>query len=110
MDGISIGRSVVSRARSEAGQSWLPVIVLCITAFALAAAVAWGVFQAMPHLEDEHANLFQAKVFARGHIANPTPPVPDAFFVPFVVTWDGQQFGKYPPGHPLLLAPGVLLD
>ena len=93
----------------EAGRSWLPILALCIASFVLAMVVAWGVSEAMPHLEDEHANLFQAKVFARGRITNPAPPVPKAFFVPFVVTRDGQQFGKYTPGYPLLLAAGVLL-
>ena len=90
-------------------RSSLGIVVLCAAVFVVAAAVAWGVFDAMPHLEDEHANLFQAKVFARGRVTNPAPPVPAAFNVPFVLSYNGHQFAKYPPGYPLLLAFGVLL-
>jgi hypothetical protein len=39
--------------------------LLCLAAFGMAAAVAFGVFEATPHLEDEHANYFQARIFAR---------------------------------------------
>ena len=100
---------LVSRMRSDASRDWLVVLALCSAAFVLAAAVAWAAFEGMPHLEDEHANLFQAKAFAAWRFTNPAPPVPDAFFVPFVVVRDGHQFSKYPPGYPLLLATGVLL-
>jgi hypothetical protein len=83
--------------------------VLCLAAFGMAAAVAWNVFEAMPHLEDEFANFFQAEVFARGEAAAPAPPSRDAFFIPFVIVRNGLWFGKYTPGYPLLLALGVLL-
>jgi hypothetical protein len=85
------------------------ILLLCVAVFTLAAAVAWGVFEAMPHLEDEHANLFQAKVFARGRVVNPLPPVPLAFYVPYIIDHDDHQFAKYPPGYPLLLGLGVLV-
>jgi 4-amino-4-deoxy-L-arabinose transferase-like glycosyltransferase len=84
------------------------ILILCLAVFALAGAVAWGVFEAMPHLEDEHANLFQADVFAAGRAYVAVPRQPDSFFIPFVVnTAEGKRFGKYPPGYPLLLALGA---
>jgi hypothetical protein len=83
---------------------------LCLAALILASAVAWGVFEAMPHIEDEHAYLFQARVFASGRIAADTPrPEPNAFFIPFVLDRDGRRFAKYTPGYPLALALGVLV-
>ena len=85
---------------------WL--LLLCILALAAATAIAYGVFQAVPHLEDEHANLFQAKVFATGRLWAPGPSQPGAFFVPFVLDWEGKRFSKYPPGYSLVLALGVL--
>src|SRR5881296_301377 len=86
------------------------ILILCVAVFALATAVAWGFFEAMPHLEDEHANLFQAQVFAAGRVTVAVPRHSDSFFVPFVVnTTDGRRFGKYPPGYPLLLALGVAI-
>ena len=81
---------------------------LCLAVFGMAAAVAVHIFEAMPHLEDEHANLFQAMVFARGELAAPAPPNKDSFFIPFVVIRNGIAFAKYTPGYPLVLALGVL--
>lgn len=89
----------------------LPVWLLSIAAFLLATAMAWGVLGAMPHLEDEHANLFQARVFASGRITADEPAVsPAAFYVPFIVHADGRVFGKYTPGYPLLLSLGALIN
>ncbi len=86
------------------------IVILCVAVFALAAVIAWSVFDAMPHLEDEHANLFQAQIFASGHVTVAVPRDVDPFFVPFVInTADGKRFGKYPPGYPLLLALGVVV-
>ncbi|MCS7052078.1 MAG: hypothetical protein NZL87_10710, partial [Thermomicrobium sp.] len=84
--------------------------LLLATAAGIAALVLNRlVFEALPHTEDEVAFLFQAATIARGHLVAPAPPVPDAFWIPFVIVRDGMWFGKYPPGYPLLLAPGVLL-
>jgi 4-amino-4-deoxy-L-arabinose transferase-like glycosyltransferase len=86
----------------------LILLLLCIFAFGAAMAVACGVFQAVPHLEDEHANLFQAKVLATGKLYASSPAQPGVFFVPFVLDWEGRRFSKYPPGYSAMLALGVL--
>jgi 4-amino-4-deoxy-L-arabinose transferase-like glycosyltransferase len=87
------------------------VIAVCAAAFIVATAVTWGVYGAMPHSEDEHANLFQAKVFASGNLAVRVPSVqPNSFYIPFILTENGWMFGKYPPGYSLLLVPGVWLN
>lgn len=82
--------------------------LLCLAAFLAAGAVAHGVFDALPHLEDEQANVFQAGIFARFEVAAPAPPSRDAFFIPFTIMQNGIWFGKYTPGYPLVLALGVL--
>ncbi len=83
---------------------------LCLAVFILSAAVAWGVYGDMPHLEDEHANYFQAKVFAHGDLTAAAPRAqPRAFFIPFIIPLNRQLFSKYPPGYSLLLAPGALI-
>jgi 4-amino-4-deoxy-L-arabinose transferase-like glycosyltransferase len=88
--------------------SSVQLLALCVAVFALAGTVAWGVFEAMPHLEDEQANLFQARVFAAGRITADVPRHPNSFLIPFVVTSvQGKRFGKYPPGYPLLLSLGA---
>jgi 4-amino-4-deoxy-L-arabinose transferase-like glycosyltransferase len=86
------------------------VLSLCVATFILATAVAWGALGAMPHLEDEQANVFQAKVFASGRVTVDEPPVqPISFFIPFIIHFNGQAFGKYTPGYPLALSIGALI-
>lgn len=67
------------------------------------------VFEAMPHIEDEIAYVWQAQVIAKGQLTVPSPPEPHSFLVPFVVDYDGLRFGKYPLGWPVLLAIGIRL-
>ncbi len=87
------------------------VLILCVATFVLATAVAWEALGAMPHLEDEQANVFQAKVFASGHVTVDEPPVrPTSFFIPFVIHDNGRAFGKYTPGYPLVLSIGALFN
>jgi hypothetical protein len=69
--------------------------------------VAANVFERIPHLEDEFANLWEAEVMAKGHIALPSPRDPRSFMVPFVVDYQGERFGKYPPGWPAALSLGA---
>ena len=72
--------------------------------------VATHVFEQMAHLEDEMAYIWQAQAIAKGHLTLPSPPHPKSFLVPFVVDYNGQRFGKYPPGWPATLALGVILN
>ena len=67
------------------------------------------VFEAVPHVEDEMAYVWQAKVLAHGQITAPTPPEPQSMYVPFVVDANGHRSAKYPPGWPMVLALGILL-
>jgi len=84
-------------------------LLLMLASFILSISVTWGVFDAVPHLEDEHANLFQAKIIATGNWVNSQPKESDSFFVPFIINSDGKQFSKYPPGYAIVLALGVIL-
>ena len=73
---------------------------LALLAFAGAAAMAWFVFERLPHLEDEVAYVFQARVMARGALWAPAPDNAAPFWVPFVLTVGERRFAKYPPGWP----------
>ncbi len=97
----------MTAAASKPARLW--VAALCCASFFIAAAVAWGVFEAVPHLEDEHAQLFQAQVFAAGAASAPLYQPATAFEIPFTLHINGRVFSKYPPGYALLLAAGVLL-
>ena len=66
-------------------------------------------FEAIPHLEDEIAYVWQARAIADGNLAVASPPQAESFLVPFVVDHNGIRFGKYPLGWPILLGIGVRL-
>lgn len=85
------------------------VLLLVAFAFGMSALVSRTVFERLPHLEDEVAYLFQARIFARGEVVIDTPDPRNAFWQPFVVDSreTGHRFGKYTPGWPLLLSLGV---
>ncbi|HLF90944.1 MAG TPA: hypothetical protein VI451_18520 [Anaerolineales bacterium] len=84
-------------------------LLLSFIAIAAAYLVASRVFENIPHLEDEVAYVWQAKLMAAGKVTIPTPIEPKKFLIPFVVDYNGQRFGKYPLGWPALLAVGIKL-
>ena len=86
---------------------WLAII--CVACLLVSASVSWGVFDAMPRLEDEQAQLFQAKVFASGQVTSLAYQPAQSFYIPFHITRIERLFSKYPPGYALVLALGVLV-
>jgi 4-amino-4-deoxy-L-arabinose transferase-like glycosyltransferase len=84
---------------------------LAFFSFFMAALVSRTTFERLPHLEDELAYLYQARIFAAGDVVVEIPQPRRAFWQPFVIDYPetGNRFGKYPPGWPLLLAGGVHL-
>jgi hypothetical protein len=87
------------------------IALLCaFLAFAAADIVSRDVFERLPHLEDEFAYLYQARIFARGEAYIETPKPYRAYWQPFLINLDGKRFGKYTPGWPLVLAVGARLD
>jgi len=83
--------------------------IISILAVFAAAWISFNIFEGIPHLEDEFAYVWQAKVIARGELTVPSPPEYKSFLVPFVVDHDGQRFGKYPLGWPAMLSLGELI-
>lgn len=70
--------------------------------------VTWlfGSLSPLPWVYDEAAYLLQAKIFATGRWSVPGPPVPE-FFEQLHVLVTPKLVPKYPPGHALLLVPGI---
>lgn len=86
-------------------------LALFLTAVALYGAVNQSVFKGIPRISDEVTYLFQARIFARGHLTLPLPPCPEFFELIWVLGADaqlGHWCSIYSPGWPLLLVPGVL--
>jgi 4-amino-4-deoxy-L-arabinose transferase-like glycosyltransferase len=91
--------------------NWRFSLALCLISLAAIVATSWitlSVFDGVPHDRDSVAYLFQAHLFASGVVSAPAPMMPEFFKEDFIVQRDGRWFGKYPPGHPLVLAIGVL--
>ena len=89
---------------------WIFVAVLAEAVFGLLLYYIYGYGSHMPHVPDEVSYIFQAKVFAAGHLTAPPPPVADSFQLgnpPLTVVTDGKWASLYPFGHPLMLALGV---
>lgn len=85
---------------------WMPVLVTVLCA--LVSAALWGALDEPPMVHDEAAYLLQARLFARGMWSAPSPALPE-FFEQLHVFVTPVFASKYPPGHSLLLVPGVWL-
>lgn len=87
-----------------------PVGVAAIAAagFAGTAVIASLLLQRIPHVQDSVAYLFQAKTLVMGRLSVPAPKLASFFVEDFIPMHNGQWFGKYPPGWPVLLTIGVL--
>lgn len=80
-----------------------------LISFLLTNLISWGMFKHVPRYTDSCAYLFQARLFAQGMLYAPLPPEPDFFSAPHVILTD-KWYTQYPPGHPALLAFGVLFN
>lgn len=83
----------------------VPVLFTAI-AIAGAAFVSYALVDHVKLIDDERAYLFEARLFAHGHVA--APAVPAALRNQMFITHPVHA-GKYPPGNSALLAVGVLL-
>jgi len=83
-----------------------PITVALITMLVI--WYVWGSLDALPVVHDEASYLLQAQTFARGRWTMPSPPLP-AFFEQFHVFVVPHFASKYPPGHGILMVPGIWL-
>ena len=113
---IAAGRVAIRLPARRPADRWrlrLPTAAfLTILGAGLAAWSAYtmrSVFAANPVLIDEMAQLFHAHVFASGRLAAPAPVPAAAFLIQHTWITDAGWASIYPPGHPLMLALGMLL-
>ena len=88
------------------------VLLIACAAFGVLFYISHNVNQAMPHVPDELAYVFQAKVLASLHLTVPIPHPKEAFdfFYPSMfVDSGGRWAGIVLFGHPLALAIGELV-
>lgn len=85
--------------------------LLAITGFALTNLISYTLFDHIPHVQDSIAQLFHGNILAQGALVAPAPPWPPDFFnVLHMIINDGKWYSQYPPGHPILLAAGNLIN
>jgi hypothetical protein len=83
--------------------------LLVLAVFAALSYVSYRVYDNYPFCSDEYNYLYQAKIFASGHLwLNADKRVHDLFEI-YTIFSNGKFFSKYPPGTSLLLLPGVKL-
>jgi hypothetical protein len=96
---------ILARCTGDAISSrWMPVALGIISSLSVSAI--WGSWQAPVGIHDERAYVLQARLFATFRWTAPTPPVPIAWEMPHVFL-EPAIFSKYPPGHSLMLTPGI---
>jgi hypothetical protein len=105
---------LTERLRRAAAMLWsLPLPLFLAGLFALelvlAASVSTFAFERIPHVQDSVAQLFHARILARGELTAPSPALPQFFQQEHVILAGGRWYSQYPPGHIALLALGVLL-
>lgn len=70
--------------------------------------ISYFVFDHLAHVQDGIAQLFHAKIFAKGMLVAPAPPAPELFDFIHAIINDGKWYSQYPPGHTFLLMIGIL--
>jgi len=93
-------------ARKKPGLPF-PVILASIAVFLFCSLFSALIFERVPHVNDEIAYLFQAKLFQSGRLYAPSPCAREFFDFPHIIN-NGRWYSIYPPGFPLLLAVGLI--
>ena len=86
-----------------------PVALIAAGAFLIVAG--WlhvSVFGSQPHLIDEMAQLFHAKILVSGSLTAPPPNPAAGFLIPNTWVTEAGWISQYPPGHIALLAAGMI--
>ena len=85
---------------------WAPVVAGVGTSLIM--LWVWGSLRQIPVIHDEIAYLAQARIFSSFHLYAPGRPLPE-FFEQYHMFVTPKFMAKYPPGHSLILVPGIWL-
>jgi hypothetical protein len=102
----------VARERSSGSRpsrrELLAVLALAIGAGGLSLFITHTVLEGIPHVSDDIAYAFQARIFASGRLCLQPPLLPKLFRLQNIILDSTHWCSKYPPGWPAILALGVL--
>jgi hypothetical protein len=107
MADAEMGASAPKERRSARRMAVAEPVALGIIS-AIVAAWIWGWRNPPPIVSDEGAYLLQARIFAGGSWTAPPRPLP-RFFEQMQVFTTPVLASKYPPGHSILMIPGIWL-
>jgi len=90
---------------------YIQTIAACsIFMVCMASLISFAAYEYLPHVSDEIAQLFQAKIFLSGHLTAPSPPLPEFFtYAEDNIIVKPRWYSQYPPGFPALLLIGLRL-
>lgn len=103
-------RRVLSNAERLPGRRF--AAILCGTTLFASLLISILVLHGSPQSRDSIGLYFQARTFASGRLSVPAPACGYAFDLDFprsIAIHGGRWFTEYCPGHPLMLAFGMLL-
>jgi hypothetical protein len=108
--GSTPAESAVGAFRRAASRVGLVAVATAAWLFVASWGVSRFVLGHAPISDDEHVYRFIAQTLRTGSLTAPSPGTDLPFFQEqFVVLNEGARYGKYPIGHPLLLAAGQAL-
>jgi len=93
--------------KGKASKYLIYVCLLAALVFLTTNLISLYVFNRTPHVHDEAAYNFQAKIFLKGRLYVPSPCAKEIFDFPHVVN-NGRWYSQYPPGFPALLSIGYI--
>ncbi len=101
------GRRARAARRRRRLPAWLRGAILFGIPVILTAWVGSVGLERVPHLADETAYWFQARLFAEGRLWAPVPLLPEFFEHDHILMRGGRWMAKYPPLFSVLLAGGM---
>ncbi len=112
---LAAPQDVLTKAVAAVKKFWqirpgLFLLIAAVWVFGVTNFFSFSAFEHIPHVQDEIAQLFQAKIFAQGSLTAALPPLPDFFQYYYDnMLFTDRWYSQYPPVHPFLLMLGVLL-
>lgn len=103
----SVWRRVTTADRATKAR-WAAHAALAMLAVLAARAVGHFALEDVPHVMDEIAYAFQARVLAGGELSVP-PRLPRGAFAMWFIEDRERMYGIFPPGFPAVLALGTLV-
>ena len=84
--------------------------IFLVTIFTILVGISYITFHNFPYSVNEYSYLYQAKILSKSKLFIEVSEVFRPFKETYMVLKDGKLFSQYPPGFPLILAIGVVLN